>query len=699
MRVVIGSEAPMDSSVFNPSVFSPSLFNPSLFSRRRFLQRSAAVAGALPLAALAPSRRGAHAQPVLPARHVFFENPDYTNVRLSPDGEHLAFIAPVEGVRNLWLAPVASPQQGQPLTRVGDRDISTYFFWAYTNRHLVFFQDRNGDENWRASSVDIATGAIVPLTPPQGVRAAHQESSYRFPGEMLFRHNERDKAFFDLYRINVITGKSELLYENHDYVGFVTDSTFRLRLAVRYAANGDAECFERRDNGWIAFDRVPITDIDSTHFIDFSDDCKTLYMLDTRGRDKAALVAVDMATRQSTVLAQDDAADIVAVEFEPRSRRPLAAVAISDRKHWHAIEPSAAADLAMLARYGAGDPEFVSRSADNGKVTAYLERDASSGEYVLIDHAAAAVRPLFVQRAALAQVRLQPMQPVVIAARDGLKLNGYLTMPAQSDTAASAKVPMVLLVHGGPYFRDTWGFNATHQWLASRGYAVLSVNYRGSTGFGKAFVTAADRQWGGRMHDDLIDAVQWAIDLGFADPNRIGFYGGSYGGYSALMAATKTPEVFTCIVDAFGISNLITFMATVPPYWGPWFSIWKNRLGDPATDEGRAFLRDRSPLNHIERATRPILIAQGMRDVRVVAAESEQMVTALEAKRVPVTYLTFSDEGHGFVRPENRLAFTAVTEAFLAAHLGGQCQPIGDDFAGSTIKIEAGGELVPGLVK
>ena len=204
------------------------------------------------------------------------------------------------------------------------------------------------------------------------------------------------------------------------------------------------------------------------------------------------------------------------------------------------------------------------------------------------------------------------------------------------------------------------------------GYAVLSVNYRGSTGFGKAFIAAADREWGGRMHDDLIDAVDWAVAQGIADPGRVGFFGASYGGYSALTAATKTPEVFACIVDVFGISNLITFMATIPPYWGPWFSVWKNRLGDPDTEAGRAFLIERSPLTHIDRAIRPILIAQGMRDVRVVAAESEQMVTALKNRGVPVTYVTFPDEGHGFVRPDNRLAFYAVAEAFLAKHLGGR---------------------------
>jgi dipeptidyl aminopeptidase/acylaminoacyl peptidase len=666
-----------------------------MFNRRRFMKHAAAAAGMVPLSAWIARNRPAYAQSALPARRMFFADPDYAGVSLSPDGEHLAYLAPLDGVRNLWLAPAADPRQGRPLTRVADRNIGAYYRWAHTNRHLVFFQDRDGDENWRASSVDIATGATVLLTPPQGVRSFLQESSYRFPDEMLFRHNARDKRFFDLYRINLLSGKSELSYENHDYVGLLTDSQFRLRLANRFAANGDSECFERRGDDWIPFMRIPISDLDSTELIDFSDDGGTLYLRDTRSRDKAALFALDMTTRKPTLLAADDEADIVSVDFEPKSRRPLAAYAMSDRIHWHPIDPSAAKELEMLAAYGPGDQQLLSRSLDNGKVAAYFERDTASGEYVLIDHAAGAVRPLYIQRPALAQIRLRPLEPVVIPARDGLKLHCYLTMPAQS--SAAEKLPLVLAIHGGPYARDQWGFSSTHQWLASRGYAVLSVNYRGSTGFGKAFVTAADHEWGGKMHDDLIDAVQWAIGRGFADRKRVGFYGGSYGGYSALMAATKTPEVFACIVDLFGISNLITFMATIPPYWGPWFSIWKNRLADPATEAGRAFLRDRSPLDHIERATRPILIAQGMHDVRVVAAESEQMVKALQARHVPVTYVTFPDEGHGFVRPENRLAFAAVVEAFLAKHLGGQYQPLGNDFAGSTIRIETGGERLPGL--
>jgi dipeptidyl aminopeptidase/acylaminoacyl peptidase len=671
---------------------------PTPIDRRRFLRHAAALGSSLPLL------RFAHAfaagEPDLIPRRTFFVQADYSNVRLSPDGEHLAYLAPLDGVRNLFVTPVATPSAGRPVTRATDRDLGTFFIWAHTNRHIVFFQERDGDENWRASSVDISTGAIVPLTPERGVRSYVQERDRRFPHEMLFGHNERDKRYFDLYRIDVATGARQLVFENREYVGVLTDGFFHIRLAQRFAADGSAEVFERQaDGGWTPFTIVPIGDLDGTRSIDFSDDGKMLYMLDSRGRDKAALVAIDMATRQSTVLAEDAEADIVRVDFEPETRRPLATLAVKDRARWLALDPAVRSDLALLGDGGKSDLEIVSRSLDNRLVTAFYERDAASGEFVLLDRKAGRLQPLFKSRPAFDRLKLQRMEPVVIPARDGLNLNGYLTLPAEGRRPQAGGAPLVLVIHGGPYARDQWGFSPTHQWLADRGYAALSVNYRGSTGFGKAFVTAADREWGGKMHDDLIDAAQWAIGRGLADPKRVGFWGASYGGYSALMAATKTPEVFACIVDIFGISNLLTFMATIPPYWGPWFSIWKNRLGDPDTETGRAFLTERSPLFHLERATKPILIAQGMQDVRVVAAESEQMVTALKARGVPVTYVSFSDEGHGFVRPENRLAFYAVAEAFLAQHLGGRVQPLGDDFTGSSIKIETGGELIPELTR
>ena len=663
----------------------------SSFPRRVFLRYAAAFGASL--AGLGVGRAAAASQANLVARRAFFDDADYVSVRVSPDGQHLAYLAPLDGVRNIWVAPLAEPHAARPVTRATNLGIDLR--WAYTSRHLMFFQEHDGDENWRASSVDIESGAIIPLTPERGVRSFLQELDHKFPDQILVRHNQRDKRVFDLFRVNVVTGASEMLFENDDYVLLITDSEFQLRLGSRFAANGSAEYLERsRDGSWAPFTTVPIGDIDATGMIDFSADGQTLYMLDSRGRDKAALVAIDMATRQASVLAADDEADIVEVLFSD-DRRPLAACAAADRSRWQAVDQRVKQELKNLAAYNPGDFYALSSSADNGLATVYFERDTASGEYALFDRQTLKVRPLYRQRKALDGLPLRKLEPVTIPARDGLRLNGYLTMPGTE--AGTGKLPLVLAIHGGPYARDRWGFNATHQWLANRGYAVLSVNYRGSTGFGKAFVTAADHEWGGRMHDDLIDAVDWAVAQGIADPKRVAFFGGSYGGYSALMAATKTPEVFACIVDLFGISNLITFMATIPPYWGPWFSVWKNRLGDPGTEAGRAFLAARSPINHLERATKPILIAQGMRDVRVVAAESEQMVTALKQRGVPVTYVTFPDEGHGFVRPENRLAFYGVTEAFLAKHLGGRYQPIGNDFAGSSLKVETGGELVPGI--
>jgi dipeptidyl aminopeptidase/acylaminoacyl peptidase len=668
-----------------PTVPMPSL----TMDRRDFLHRAALLGTAVSLAGLGSAR----AQTAdLVARKVFFDNPDYVNVRVSPDGQTLAWIAPIDSVNNLWVAPVADIAAARPVTRITGRSIATYFRWVHTNRHLIFFRDNDGDENYRAFSVELQTGKVVPLT-PEGAKSFFQETDAKFPEEALFRHNQRDKRFFDLFRTNVVTGTSELVYENKEYVWLVTDSDFKLRLAAKYAADGTAEVFERRaDGGFAPFMSIPIGDLDMTQFVDFSADGKTLYLIDARGRDKAAVFAVDMATRNATLLAGDEEADISVLALDEQ-RRPLAARSVRDRVRWQAIDSAAGRHLADLAGRP-GDVTLVSSDIANRLMTVHYERDTESGEFALLDRQTHEVRKLFSQRKSLAGVALSPMQPVVIPSRDGLRLHGYLTKPLN---APGGPMPMVLVIHGGPYLRDNWGFNSVHQWLADRGYAVLSVNYRGSTGYGKAFVKAADREWGGKMHDDLIDAVNWAVGQGIADPKRVGFYGGSYGGYSALTAATKTPEVFACIVDIFGISSLVTFMATIPPYWGPWFSIWKNRLGDPDTEAGRAFLLERSPITRIDKVVRPILIAQGMRDVRVVAAESEQMVKALKQRNVPVTYITFPDEGHGFVRPENRMAFTAVTEAFLAKHLGGRYQPVGGDFAGSSLKIETGGELIPGI--
>ena len=663
-------------------------------SRRHFLAGAVSVTAGLFLPR--PARSARESARALVPRETFFGDPDVAGAQLSFDGASLAYIAPVDGVRNLWVAPVGDLGAAKPLTRATDRPISYFFQWAHTNRHVVYFQDRDGDENWRASSVEVRDGTVVALTPPHGVRAWVQEVSQRVPRQMIFSHNERDKQFFDLYRVDVVTGKSVLVYENNQFAWFVTDSAFQLRLGARYLKDGSVELLERRPGGtWGRFITIPRGEIDATRLLGFSDDGKILYLFDTRGRDKAALVAMDMATRRARVLAEDPDADLTRAFFHRVTRRPLAGGAMVDRRRWHAVDPGFAADLKAIHTSTSGDIDLIGLSAAARRVLVLVQHDAASPEWVLYDRPTRRVSPLLKARRKLDGIPLRPLEPVSFEALDGLKIQGYLTRP----TPDARNVPMVLVIHGGPYLRDEWGFNPTHQWLANRGYAVLSINYRGSTGFGKAFVIAADREWGGKMHDDLVAGVNWAVARGIADPKRVGFFGASYGGYAALTAATKTPEVFACIVDIYGIANLLTFMAAIPPYWAPSFSVWKNRIGDPDTEEGRAFLRARSPLTHIDRAFRPILIVQGLEDVRVTRAESEQMVAMLRRRNVPVTYVVFPDEGHGFAKPQNQIAFRAVTEAFLAKHLGGAAQPIdrARDFAGSSLTVEVGADLVPGL--
>jgi dipeptidyl aminopeptidase/acylaminoacyl peptidase len=386
---------------------------------------------------------------------------------------------------------------------------------------------------------------------------------------------------------------------------------------------------------------------------------------------------------------------MVELALDPVTYRPIAGESVFTRRAWSVIDRAYADDFTQLAKACDGDLTSLFLSDDRRQGIAYYERAVGPGHFFHYDRDAKSARFLFSAWPALDKVPLVPLEPVVVRARDGRDLVCYLSRPR--DAAKGRPLPMVLCVHGGPWARDGWGFDATHQWLADRGYAVLSVNYRGSTGFGKDFVNAANLEWAGKMHDDLIDAVDWAVARGIADEKRVAIFGGSYGGYAALVGVTFTPEKFACAVDLVGISNLLTFVRAIPDYWKPWQTIWKVRMGDYTTEAGQRFLQERSPLNRVDRIVRPLLIAQGANDVRVKAAESEQIVKAMQARGIPVTYLYYSDEGHGFRRPENRRSFTAVAEMFLAKHLGGRFEPVGDDFDGSTIEFRAGRDLISGL--
>ena len=641
------------------------------------------------------------AVPLIP-RRVLFGNPDKASARISPDGLRLSYLAPVNGVLNVWVGPADDHSAAQPVTRDTGRGIHHYF-WAFTNHHILYIQDQNGDENWRLFAVDLDQEATTDLTPIEGVQAQIQEVSHKFPDQVLVGLNDRDPQSHDVYRIDIRSGERELVLENTGFLDITTDDDFRVRFVSRPTEDGGAEVLRRTQAGeWETFAIIEMEDALTTMLADFDSTGGVLYMLDSRGRDTAALFTVDLDTSETKLIADDPRCDVGGVMLHPTEKTIEAVAFAYDKMVWTVLDSSIEPDMTYLKEVAPGEMDVVSRSLDDRTwVVAYMMDDGPV-RYYLYDREAGEARFLFTNRQELEGLPLVKLHPVVIEARDGLELVSYYTLPmgSERDDAPRPEIPLptVLVVHGGPWGRDTWGFNSLLQMLTNRGYATLSVNFRGSTGFGKGFLNAGNKEWGAKMHDDLLDAVQWAVAEGIADPERVAILGGSYGGYATLVGMTMTPEVFACGVDIVGPSNLITLMEAFPPYWQPAIEMFATRVGDHRTEEGRSFLLDRSPLTYVDRICRPLLIGQGANDPRVNQAESDQIVSAMQERGIPVTYARYPDEGHGFVRPENSLSFFAVSEAFLAQHLGGRFEAVGEDFTGSTIEVPAGAGQVPGLV-
>ncbi len=642
------------------------------------------------------------AAPLIP-REVLFGNPDKITVRLSPDGTRISYLAPVDGVLNVWVGPADDPDSAEPVTNDTDRGIRIYF-WAYTNEHILYLQDQAGDENWRVYSVNLLTGETTDLTPLEDVQARIQAVSQKFPEEILIALNDRDPTLHDIYCLNITTGEKSLVMENEGFLGFTTDDEYNVRFAERLTPDGGNEIFQATEDGsWELFMEIAMEDLLTTGIVGFDKTGTFLYMIDSRNRNTAAFFAVDLETYEQTLIAEDPRADTSDLMIHPTEKIVQAVAFTYERKHWQIIDESIADDLAYLETVADGDVEVVSRTLDDDYWMVAYEVDNGPVQYYRYDRGEKSAEFLFTHRTALEGLSLAKMHPVVIESRDGLDLVSYYTLPIGSDSDSDGcpdePLPMVLFVHGGPWARDNWGYNSMHQWLANRGYAVLSVNFRSSTGFGKAFINAGNLEWGSKMHDDLIDAVNWTVKEGIADPDQVAIMGGSYGGYATLWGMTNTSDTFACGVDIVGVSNLITLLETIPPYWEPQIELFATRVGDHRTEEGRAFLTERSPLTYVDRIEKPLLIGQGANDPRVKQAESDQIVQAMQDADIPVTYLLYTDEGHGFARPENRLSFYAVTDAFLAEHLGGRYEPIGDDFEGSSAIVQCGAEAVPGLAE
>ena len=634
-------------------------------------------------------------------RKTLFGNPDRVSPQLSPDGKRISFLAPVNGVLNVWVGPAENPDLAEPVTQDTGRGIRSHS-WSYNNVHILYVQDQDGDENWHLYRVDLTGGDIKDLTPIEGVQAQIQQASPKFPDQLLVALNDQNPQFHSIYRINLSTGDRELIQQNDGFAGFITDEDFNVRFASRLTPDGGNEILKpAQGGGWDSFLKIDMEDALTTSPVGFDKTLRVMYLVDSRGRDTAALVAVNLDTDNHTVIAEDQQADVSDTLIHPMEKTVQAVAFTYQRKAWQILDQAVASHLEYLSTVAEGDVEVISRTLDDrGWIVAYLLDDGPV-RYYHYDTEAREARFLFTNRKALEGLTLAKMHTEVIKSRDGLELVSYYTLPVDSARQRTVRpdepLAMVLLVHGGPWYRDDWGYNPLHQLLANRGYAVLSVNFRGSTGLGKGFTNAGNREWGGRMQEDLLDAVQWAVAEGIADPEKIAIMGGSYGGYATLAGLTFSPEVFACGVDIVGISNLVTFMNSIPPYWQPAIELLASRVGDHRTEEGVEFLKERSPLTHVERISKPLLIGQGANDPRVKQAESDQIVEAMQRRDIPVTYVLYPDEGHGFARPENNLSFFAVSEAFLACHLGGLYEPVGEDFEGSSITIPIGDDYIPGI--
>jgi len=528
----------------------------------------------------------------------------------------------------------------------------------------------------------------------QGTRAGLVAVEPSLPNEILVSLNARDRELFDVYRINLETGAMVLDTKNPgDVLGWLADSKLNVVVGIVTTPDGGTEIRVRDtpQSEWRSWMTAGPDENLTAHGV--SADGKSLIIESSLGTDTTRIIQKNIASGAEKVIGYSDEVDAGITEINPNTRIVEAISFEPGRRTWKIIDPSVKADFEGIAKLSDGDFTITNRdradrnwlvlfTSDHGPARYYVwNRDEKKGTY------------LFAVRPKLEGVQLAEMKPVVIKTRDGFNMHSYLTLPAG---VPPKNLPLVLLVHGGPWGRDTWGFDGTTQWLANRGYAVLQTNFRASTGYGKKWLNAGDKQWGLKMHDDLIDASNWAVKQGYADPKKIAIMGGSYGGYATLAGLTFTPDYFACGVDIVGPSNLRTLLNSIPPYWKTFRAVFDKRMGNINDPKEEELIKNASPLFKADQIKKPLLIGQGANDPRVNKAESEQIVDAIQKNKGSVTYVVYSDEGHGFARPENRTDFNARTEVFLSQCLGGRAEPIqGERMPGSTaaVKVVEKGEI------
>lgn len=607
--------------------------------------------------------------PLIPMED-FFKNPEKRSFQLSPNGEYLAFLQPYETRMNVHVQKIGEDEIVR-VTSATERDIAG-FLWKGDNR-IIYVQDSKGDENYRLYGVDKDGTNQKDLTPFEKVRVGIVDDLEENDTEMLISMNKRDPRVFDVFRINVNTGDMVKVAENPGNItGWRTDHDGKLRIATTTDGVNTSILFREKDSD--PFKTVLTTSFKETLApLFFTFDNKYIYASSNLGRDKQAIVKYDLENnKELEVIFEHPEVDVYSL-FYSTIRKEILGVSYTTWKREYKIFDEETKGIFNDLEDKLEGYEFAitSENKDEDKLLVRTYSDRSLGSYYMYDVETKELTKLIEVSPWLNEDHMAAMKPISYESRDGLTINGYLTVPVG---VKAENLPVVIHPHGGPWARDNWGFNSTVQFLANRGYAVLQMNFRGSTGYGREFWEISFKEWGKKMQDDITDGVEWLKNQGIADPERIGIFGGSYGGYATLAGLAFTPDLYACGVDYVGVSNMFTFMNTIPPYWKPYLEMFYEMVGNPSADS--VLLHEASPVYHVDKIKAPLLVVQGAQDPRVNIDESDQMVEALKARGVDVPYLVKENEGHGFRNEENRFEFNRTMEQFFAKHLNGRAEKV-----------------------
>ena len=595
-------------------------------------------------------------------RQILFADPDKSQVKMSPNGEILSYLSPSKGKLNLWIAPIETLEKAKPITQ-SEHPIHDYW-WSVCGEWIIYTHDYFGDENWQLYGYHLLTCETRVYT-QRYCQARLLKMSSKHRDHVVIALNERDKCFHDVIKLNLQTGEMQCIFKNSQYWDFIVDDEYDCRIAIKINEE-DGEYIDLRTGTSIV--KITQHDLFGLYFHPrlkpvFSGDNQTLCVVQTANSNTSSLTMIDLTNLSVKVLANHDKADICDVLYHPQTKLPIAYAINYAKKEWHGLSPEVEKSIKNLKADPLAEMDLVSQ---NGRSNHWIVRFSYSDKateyyrYSQIDEKRAY---LFSSYEKIGEYNLSSMQPVEILMQDGTLCMSYLSLPQHQN----GPYPLVMLVHGGPNSRDYWGFNPYHQWLTSRGYAVLSVNYRASTGFGRKHSESGNGEWAGKIREDILEAVEWAVQKGITTEDKVAIMGRSFGGYQVLLGLTFTPERYCCGVDIVGPANLETMMQCFPPYWAPMRGVLNAVVGcDPNTEEGKVFLKESSPLTYAKHIKRPLLIGHGMNDPRIQQTESDQMVSLMRANHIPVTYAVFSNEGHQLSHFENRMAFYSLVESFLA---------------------------------